>query len=64
MFDHQVLPTRCRVVAAQGVINAALGNMTEGDWQWYMCDAVKGGDWLGDQLLNKGSTKGSGGVGV
>jgi succinate dehydrogenase (ubiquinone) flavoprotein subunit len=36
-------------VAAQGGINAALGNMTEDDWRWHMYDTVKGSDWLGDQ---------------
>jgi succinate dehydrogenase (ubiquinone) flavoprotein subunit len=36
-------------VAAQGRINAALGNMTEDDWRWHMYDIVKGSDWLGDQ---------------
>jgi succinate dehydrogenase/fumarate reductase flavoprotein subunit len=36
-------------VAAQGGINAALGNLTEDDWRWHMYDTVKGSDWLGDQ---------------
>ena len=36
-------------MAAQGGINAALGNMTEDDWRWHMYDTVKGSDWLGDQ---------------
>jgi succinate dehydrogenase (ubiquinone) flavoprotein subunit len=36
-------------VAAQGGINAALGNMHEDDWRWHMYDTVKGSDWLGDQ---------------
>jgi len=36
-------------VAAQGGINAALGNITEDDWKWHMYDTVKGADWLGDQ---------------
>ena len=31
-------------------INAALGNMDDGDdWRWHMYDTVKGSDWLGDQ---------------
>lgn len=42
-------PTRSHTVAAQGGINAALGNMTEDDWRWHMYDTVKGSDWLGDQ---------------
>lgn len=36
-------------MAAQGGINAALGNMTEDDWRWHAYDTVKGADWLGDQ---------------
>ncbi|KAK3696859.1 succinate dehydrogenase flavoprotein subunit [Vermiconidia calcicola] len=36
-------------LAAQGGINAALGNMGEDDWRWHMYDTVKGSDWLGDQ---------------
>lgn len=29
-------------MAAQGGINAALGNMSEDDWRWHMYDTVKG----------------------
>ena len=36
-------------MAAQGGINAALGNMEPDDWRWHMYDTVKGSDWLGDQ---------------
>lgn len=36
-------------MAAQGGINAALGNMHEDDWKWHFYDTVKGADWLGDQ---------------
>jgi succinate dehydrogenase (ubiquinone) flavoprotein subunit len=36
-------------VAAQGGINAALGNMHKDDWRWHFYDTVKGSDWLGDQ---------------
>lgn len=45
----KVFPTRSHTVAAQGGISAALGNMGEDDWRWYMYDTVKGSDWLGDQ---------------
>merc|ERR1719262_18260 len=45
----KVFPTRSHTVAAQGGINAALGNMSEDDWRWHMYDTVKGADWLGDQ---------------
>ncbi|KAI3851334.1 hypothetical protein MKX03_023090 [Papaver bracteatum] len=45
----KLFPTRSHTVAAQGGINAALGNMSEDDWRWHMHDTVKGSDWLGDQ---------------
>jgi len=45
----KLFPTRSHTVAAQGGINAALGNRTEDDWRWHMYDTVKGADWLGDQ---------------
>ena len=45
----KVFPTRSHTVAAQGGINAALGNMNEDDWRFHMYDTVKGSDWLGDQ---------------
>lgn len=45
----KLFPTRSHTVAAQGGINAALGNRTEDDWRWHMYDTVKGSDWLGDQ---------------
>ncbi|CAB4401192.1 unnamed protein product [Rhizophagus irregularis] len=37
----KIFPTRSHTVAAQGGINAALGNMTEDDWRWHMYDTVK-----------------------
>lgn len=45
----KLFPTRSHTVAAQGGINAALGNMCEDDWKWHFYDTVKGSDWLGDQ---------------
>ena len=45
----KLFPTRSHTVAAQGGINAALGNMTEDDWRWHAYDTIKGSDWLGDQ---------------
>jgi succinate dehydrogenase (ubiquinone) flavoprotein subunit len=36
-------------VAAQGGINAALGNQEEDDWKYHAYDTIKGSDWLGDQ---------------
>ena len=44
----KLFPTRSHTVAAQGGINAALGNMEPDDWRWHMYDTVKGSDWLGD----------------
>ncbi|KFM79777.1 putative succinate dehydrogenase [ubiquinone] flavoprotein subunit, mitochondrial, partial [Stegodyphus mimosarum] len=45
----KLFPTRSHTVAAQGGINAALGNKEPDDWKWHMYDTVKGSDWLGDQ---------------
>ena len=45
----KVFPTRSHTVAAQGGINAALGNMQPDNWHWHMYDTVKGSDYLGDQ---------------
>lgn len=45
----KVFPTRSHTVAAQGGINAALGNMGPDDWRWHAYDTIKGSDWLGDQ---------------
>lgn len=45
----KLFPTRSHTVAAQGGINAALGNMEDDNWKWHMYDTVKGSDWLGDQ---------------
>lgn len=45
----KLFPTRSHTVAAQGGINAALGNMHDDDWRWHAYDTVKGSDWLGDQ---------------
>jgi succinate dehydrogenase / fumarate reductase flavoprotein subunit len=45
----KVFPTRSHTVAAQGGINAALGNVTPDRWQWHLYDTIKGSDYLGDQ---------------
>jgi succinate dehydrogenase (ubiquinone) flavoprotein subunit len=45
----KLFPTRSHTVAAQGGINAALGNAEDDKWQWHFYDTVKGSDWLGDQ---------------
>ena len=45
----KVLPTRSHTVAAQGGMNAALGNISSDHWHWHMYDTIKGSDYLGDQ---------------
>ncbi|KAN0030630.1 hypothetical protein ACTA71_009270 [Dictyostelium dimigraforme] len=45
----KLFPTRSHTVAAQGGINAALGNADQDDWRWHAYDTVKGSDFLGDQ---------------
>lgn len=45
----KVFPTRSHTVAAQGGMNAALGNVVPDNWHWHMYDTVKGSDYLGDQ---------------
>jgi succinate dehydrogenase / fumarate reductase flavoprotein subunit len=45
----KVFPTRSHTVAAQGGMNAALGNVTADSWHWHMYDTIKGGDYLADQ---------------
>jgi succinate dehydrogenase / fumarate reductase flavoprotein subunit len=45
----KVFPTRSHTVAAQGGMNAALGNVQPDKWVWHMYDTVKGSDYLGDQ---------------
>lgn len=45
----KLFPTRSHTVAAQGGVNAALGNGHEDHWRWHAYDTIKGSDWLGDQ---------------
>jgi succinate dehydrogenase / fumarate reductase flavoprotein subunit len=45
----KVFPTRSHTVAAQGGMNAALGNVLPDHWHWHMYDTIKGGDYLADQ---------------
>src|SRR4029077_3716518 len=42
-------PTRSHSAAAEGGINAALGNASEDDPEQHAFDTVKGSDYLGDQ---------------
>lgn len=45
----KVPATRSHTVAAQGGINAPLGNRAPDDWRWLMYDTIRGADWLADQ---------------
>jgi succinate dehydrogenase / fumarate reductase flavoprotein subunit len=45
----KVAPTRSHTVAAQGGINAALGNRMADDWRWHAHDTMKGADYLADE---------------
>ncbi len=45
----KVFPTRSHTVAAQGGMNAALGNVSPDNWHWHMYDTIKGSDYLADQ---------------
>ena len=46
----KVFPTRSHTVAAQGGINAAIGNVhPDDDWRYHFYDTVLGSDFLGDQ---------------
>ncbi len=45
----KVFPTRSHTVAAQGGVNAALGNVLPDNWHWHMYDTIKGSDYLADQ---------------
>ena len=38
----KLFPTRSHTVAAQGGINAAIGNMGADDWRWHAYDTIKG----------------------
>jgi succinate dehydrogenase / fumarate reductase flavoprotein subunit len=45
----KLYPTRSHTGTAQGGIAAPLGNMEPDNWEWYMYDTIKGGDYLVDQ---------------
>src|SRR5512136_3365469 len=45
----KMVPIRSHTGTAQGGVAAPLGNMEEDNWDWYMYDTVKGGDYLVDQ---------------
>lgn len=45
----KVHPLKSHTIAAQGGINASLGNVTPDDWRWHSYDTIKASDWLADQ---------------
>jgi len=45
----KVHPVRSHSAAAQGGINAAMGEDVDDDWQVHALDTIKGSDYLGDQ---------------
>ncbi|GAB4165126.1 MAG: succinate dehydrogenase flavoprotein subunit [Rickettsiaceae bacterium] len=45
----KVHPLKSHTVAAQGGINASLGNITPDNWRWHAYDTIKASDWLADQ---------------
>lgn len=45
----KVHPLKSHTIAAQGGINASLGNMHSDDWRWHMHDTLIGGDGLADE---------------
>jgi len=52
----RVHPLRSHSGAAQGGINAALGNVSTGikdSWENHALDTIKGSDYLADQMLSK-----------
>ena len=47
--SSKVHPLKSHTIAAQGGINAVLGNVIDDDWQWHMYDTLKASDWLADE---------------
>lgn len=45
----KVHPLKSHTIAAQGGINASLGNIIEDDWRWHAYDTVKSSGWIADQ---------------
>lgn len=45
----KVHPLKSHTVAAQGGINAVLGNIEADDWRWHMYDTLKASDWIADE---------------
>jgi succinate dehydrogenase / fumarate reductase, flavoprotein subunit len=45
----KVHPLKSHTIAAQGGINASLGNISEDDWRWHAYDTIKSSAWIADQ---------------
>lgn len=45
----KVHPLKSHTVAAQGGVNASLGNISEDDWRWHAYDTIKSSAWIADQ---------------
>lgn len=45
----KVEPLKSHTIAAQGGINAALGNITHDKPEWHIYDTIKASDWLADE---------------
>lgn len=45
----KVHPLKSHTVAAQGGINASLGNISEDNWRWHAYDTIKSSAWIADQ---------------
>lgn len=52
-FDVAVIskvhPLKSHTIAAQGGINASLGNISKDDWRWHAYDTIKSSAWIADQ---------------
>ena len=44
----KVHPLQSHTVAAQGGMNAAIGNIVPDDWRWHAYDTMKAADWIAD----------------
>lgn len=45
----KVHPLKSHTIAAQGGVNASLGNIAKDDWRWHAYDTIKSSDWIADQ---------------
>lgn len=45
----KVHPLKSHTIAAQGGINASLGNVSKDDWRWHAYDTIKSSAWIADQ---------------